>query len=274
MGTQSQNPSFVNDIFISYSRKDIDFARAIEKALKNYFPPKELSVPKRRLVVFRDEEDFTGVEYNQSLRGHLENSKKMLVICSPNARASEFVNEEIQLFAEIRGAENIIPVLLSGIPNNEAYSHEHEKHKAFPQRLTKVMRMPLAASFVDFDPTQTKLNKGVYEGSWYTILSNFYGVKRSEIEQRERKRRNRQFLVRSSIVVGIIIVLAIALIIALVQRRNAIKAQAETVDQLRKNYWANAIDSKEKNDWLSLLHYTAKAGEIATKQPFKLPGVE
>ena len=35
MGTQSQNPSFVNDIFISYSRKDIDFARAIEKALKN-----------------------------------------------------------------------------------------------------------------------------------------------------------------------------------------------------------------------------------------------
>jgi len=37
MDIQSQNPSFVNDLFISYSRKDIDFARAIEKALKNYF---------------------------------------------------------------------------------------------------------------------------------------------------------------------------------------------------------------------------------------------
>ena len=232
MDTQSQNPSFVNDLFISYSRKDIDFARAIEKALKNYFPPKELSVPKRRLVVFRDEEDFTGVEYNQSLRRHLENSKKMLVICSPNARASEFVNEEIRMFAEMKGAGNIIPVLLSGIPNNEARSHEHEKFKAFPQSLTNVMRMPLAASFIDFDPAQTKLYKGAYEGSWYTVLSNFYGIKRSEIEQRERKRRNRQLWLRTTIVAGVIITLTIALIIALVQRRTAIKAQADTKKQL------------------------------------------
>ena len=173
MDTQSQEPSIDNDLFISYSRKDIDFARALEKTLESYYPPKDLDVPKRRLVVFRDEEDFTGVEYSQSLRKHLENSKKMLVICSPNARVSEFVNEEILLFAEMKGPEHIIPVLLSGIPNNEAYSHEHEKHKAFPQSLTEVMRMPLAASFIDFDTNQTKLNKGVYEGSWYTVYPIF-----------------------------------------------------------------------------------------------------
>ena len=267
METQSQDPSFVNDLFISYSRRDIDFARAIEKALNNYFPPKELSVPKRRLVVFRDEEDFTGVEYNQSLRSHLENSKKMLVICSPNARASKFVNEEIRLFSEMKGAENIIPVLLSGIPNNEAYSNEHEKYKAFPRSLTNVMRMPLAANFIDFDLTQTKLNKGAYEGSWYTVLSNFYGLKRSEIEQRERKRRNRQLWLRTTIVAGVIIALTFALIIALLQRRTAIKAQADTKEQLGKNYLANAHDSKEKKRLLDFIHYTAKAGELMDNQP-------
>ncbi len=58
----------------------------------------------------------------------------MLVICSPNARASDFVSDEIRLFAEKRGGQNIIPVLLSGIPNNEAHQPENPgKKKIFPQ---------------------------------------------------------------------------------------------------------------------------------------------
>ena len=266
MDSQSQGPSFVNDLFISYSRKDIDFARALEKALTNYYPPKDLNVPKRRLAVFRDEVDFTGVEYNQSLRKHLENSYKMLVICSPDARASSFVNEEIRLFAELRGAENIIPVLRSGIPNNEASSHEHENLKAFPQRLTDIMPMPLAASFLNFGLSENKPNRGTCEGPWHTILANFYGISRSDVEQRERKRKNRQIWMLTAIVAGIIVLLSIALIIALIQRSNAIEAELKTKDQLRKYYWSNILDSQANDDWLSLLHYSAKAGELATNQ--------
>jgi len=106
MNPGSQEPSFDYDVFISYSRRDIVFARALEKALEDYSPPGDLAVPQRHLVVFRDEEDFTGVEYNQSLREHLENSDKMLVICSPHARASKFASDEIRLFAEMRGMIN------------------------------------------------------------------------------------------------------------------------------------------------------------------------
>ena len=268
MATPIQKTSFLNDLFISYSRKDIVFARALEKALENYAPPKDLNVPDRRLVVFRDEDDFIGVEYNQSLRNHLKNSNKMLVICSPDARASQFVNEEIRLFADMRGAKNIIPVLLSGIPNSEATTPEDEHKKAFPRSLIEEMPMPLAASFLDIDPKRTKPHKGQYTGSWYAILANLYGVSRSEIEQRERKRKIRQLRIRLALGVSIIVVLSVALIVALIERDNAIKAQLETQNQLKKNYWANAIDSKERGDWLGLLHYAAKAGAIATEQPF------
>ena len=139
MTSGPREPSFTYDVFISYSRRDFVFARALEKALEDYVPPKGLAVPQRRLVAFRDEEDFTGVEYNKSLREHLENSAKMLVICSPDARASKYVSDEIRLFAEMRGAQNIIPILLSGIPNNEAYQPEHEKQKAFTRCLREVM---------------------------------------------------------------------------------------------------------------------------------------
>ncbi|MGB5619217.1 MAG: toll/interleukin-1 receptor domain-containing protein [Desulfobacterales bacterium] len=106
MNHGSQEPSFAYDVFISYSRRDIVFARALEKALEDYSPPGDLAVPQRHLVVFRDEEDVTGVEYNNSVREHLKNSAKMLVICSPHARASKFVSNEIRLFAEMRSLIN------------------------------------------------------------------------------------------------------------------------------------------------------------------------
>ena len=236
MDTQSTEGSLVNDLFISYSRKDVVIARAFEKALNNYLPPKDIDVPKRRLVIFRDEEDFTGVEYHQSLRKHLENSKKMLVICSPHARSSEFVNEEIRLFSMMKGAENIIPVLISGIPNNEATTLEHEKQKAFPQSLTEAMPMPLAASFLDFNPTKNKINRGACEGPWHTVLANIYGVSRSELEQRERKRNKRQIQIRAALVISIFVLLVSALVLTLIQRDQAIKAQEDLKNQLRKNY--------------------------------------
>jgi len=120
MEADDQKTEYTNDAFISYSRKDIDFARKLEKALEDYKPPKELNAPQYNLVVFRDEADFTGTEYHESLDRHLNNSSKMIVICSPSARKSEYVNDEIRRFARKRGAQNIIPVLISGIPNNEA----------------------------------------------------------------------------------------------------------------------------------------------------------
>ena len=59
------------DAFISYSRKDREFAVRLQKVLQAFVPPKELPVPHRCLDVFRDEEDFTGAEYYQSLDRHL-----------------------------------------------------------------------------------------------------------------------------------------------------------------------------------------------------------
>lgn len=68
------------DAFICYSRKDIDFARSLEKALEAYKPPRDLNAPQRYLQIFRDEGDLTGVEYFQSIERHIQNSAKLMVI--------------------------------------------------------------------------------------------------------------------------------------------------------------------------------------------------
>ena len=59
--------TFLNDVFISYSRKDREFAALLQEALRKHKPPKGLNLAQRNPVVFRDEEDFTGTDYHASL---------------------------------------------------------------------------------------------------------------------------------------------------------------------------------------------------------------
>src|SRR5262249_6539199 len=149
--------------------------------LESFFPPKGVDVPRRRMEIFRDEEDFTGSEYHEALNKHLENSARLIVICSPAGRKSEFVNDEVRRFAAQKGAGNIVPILLAGLPNNEA-GDALEAEKAFPEALCEIMQMPLAADYRGFDSNSSEVARAPYLGAWYTLLANLYGVSRSEIE--------------------------------------------------------------------------------------------
>jgi WD40 repeat protein/tetratricopeptide (TPR) repeat protein len=180
------------DAFISYKRTDIAFARALEKALNAFTPPTGLAgVPQRRLRVFRDEGDLTGSEYYAAIDGYLQRSAKLIVVCSPAARASRFVDDEIRRFVGHHGGPHLVPVLLAGVPNNEA-TPAQAAEMAFPDALTAALEMPLAVAYKDFDPRREKVDRGRFEGSWYTLLANLCGCSRDEIEQRDRVRRRRR----------------------------------------------------------------------------------
>ena len=69
-----------HDAFISYSRRDREFARALGDTLENYRPPKDLGVGQRHLDIFRDEEDFTGVEYHTAVSRHLGESGRLILV--------------------------------------------------------------------------------------------------------------------------------------------------------------------------------------------------
>jgi len=217
---QPSSTSF--DVFISYSRQDIDFARRLEETLESYKPAKELSVPQRYLQVFRDESDFTGVEYFQAVDEHLRKAGKLVVICSPGARGSKYVNDEIQRFANYRGADFIIPVLITGIPNNELTAGR-EQEMAFPEALVEVLKMPRAIDYRSFDFHKNKLDREAFSGSWYSLLAEIYGLSRDEIEQRERKRRIKRRRIVSGVVTSVVAMLSGALIWALMSRYEAIR---------------------------------------------------
>lgn len=213
-----------HDVFISYSRRDRDFAVRLQKTLASYVPPRSLPLPRRRLDVFRDEQDFTGAEYYQSLERHLRGSGKLIVLCSPAARGSQFVNDEIRRFASTKGAENIIALLVAGIPNNEATPTQHAE-MAFPDALCEALQMPLAADYRGFDGQRSKVDRGAFEASWYTTLANIYDVSRAQIEEREKKRRARRRTIALGLTAASVSVLAGLSLLAWQQRQDAIRQE-------------------------------------------------
>src|SRR5262245_3718236 len=184
----------LHDVFISYSRRDSPFASALHQALERYVPPRGLNVPHRRLNVFRDLEDFTGTEYYQSVERHLSRSRRLVIICSPHAYQSKFVDDEVHRFSQSHNPGDIIPVLIAGLPNHEAATPETQAAMAFPPALYKVLRLPLASDYRGFDPKTDRVTSARWRSAWYKLLADIFGFSRAEIEQREHRRRWRRRL--------------------------------------------------------------------------------
>ena len=163
------------DAFICYSRRDIGFAEQLEQALEAFRAPSSLGVERRRLLIFRDAGDLTGTEYYSAIDKNISAARKMILLCSPDARASSYVDDEIRRFLERREPGDLIPVLVAGTPNNECGPDEDDQ-KAFPEALCEAFAMPLATDYSDFDPQQNKVQRGRYHDPWYTLLANLYGT--------------------------------------------------------------------------------------------------
>jgi hypothetical protein len=184
----SSDGEYDYDAFISYSRKDQAFAQLLERRLEAYRPPKGLKLLTRYLRVFLDTSDIRGVDYTQTIDRELRRSNTLIVVCSPAARASAYVQNEIRRFIALRRAQGkeprIVSLLVGGIPNNEATTLDDEARKAFPEALYEAATIPLAQSFLEFDPKRHKLDRGGYRDAWLAALADILDVDRHELEGR------------------------------------------------------------------------------------------
>ena len=63
----------------------------------------------------------------------------------------------------------------------------------------------------------------------------------------------------------IVFLIAVAISVDFLWQR-ADKERIKSQNLLVKNYRSNAFYSKEQNNWLKVLHFSAKVGELATTQ--------
>lgn len=106
--------------FISYSRKDERWAKWLQKKLEHYRLPSTVSRQKpdlpKKIKIFRDKTDLTAGCLRQELKKELDQSKFLIVICSPQSANSEWVGQEIEYFKNSGRQEYIIPFIVKGTP--------------------------------------------------------------------------------------------------------------------------------------------------------------
>jgi hypothetical protein len=203
----------VNDItaikyraFLSYSHRDAAWGKWLHGVLERYRIDKDLAgrqtatgaVPKTLCPIFRDREDFpAGHSLTEQTLAALEASQFLIVLCSPDAARSKYVNEEIRRFKSMGRADRVIPVIVDGEPNDS----EREcfppalRFKVGPDgALTEEREEPIAA-----DARPERDGKEIAK---LKVVAGLLGLGLDEVVRRaERARQRRNRLLASSAVV-------------------------------------------------------------------------
>lgn len=158
--------------FLSYAHADEVVAARLHRALETYKIPKGLNGTLS--PIFRDTTELTAHHsLSEKIQGAVTGSKVLIVLCSPAAKLSHWVNEEIRLFREIHGEAAILCVLAEGTPET-----------AFPPALVEGGREPLAANL---GGSKESFRLGVTQ-----IAAAMLGVGLDTLIQRETRRKRRR----------------------------------------------------------------------------------
>ncbi len=112
--------------FISYSHRDQRSATWLHRALERYAVPRQLvgtqtaagTVPKRLRPIFLDQEDLpTSSDLSAQVQDALRASRSLIVVCSPQAAASQWVDQEILFFKRLGREDRIFAMIVDGEPS-------------------------------------------------------------------------------------------------------------------------------------------------------------
>lgn len=180
MSVNMQQSDYRFYAFISYSRKNEKEAKWLQKKLETYRLPtvlqKQYSELPKSLKIFRDKTDIgVGGTVASALSRELQDSKKLIVLCSPDSAKSEYVEYEIESFIKLgRSSDDILPFVVAGEikrgVENDCYG-------------AKLHELNLNAA----DSVQE--GKG---NAFVRLLASLLGIKYDDLKKRERARAIRK----------------------------------------------------------------------------------
>jgi WD40 repeat protein len=112
--------------FISYSHQDRAWADWLHKALETYRVPRRLvgrahwsgNLPRRLAPIFRDRDELpSSANLSGEINNALRQSRYLIVVCSPQAVASRWVNEEVKYFKSLGRSQYVLPLVIGGEPD-------------------------------------------------------------------------------------------------------------------------------------------------------------
>lgn len=249
--------------FISYSHRDRKWAEWLHRSIENYRVPKGLPfsarvnggvAPALRPVFLDRSELPSSSDLAASIRTALEESAFLIVICSPDAAQSRWVNEEIRTFKALGRGTHILCLIVAGNPSGSP-GDATPAAECFPAAL----RFKVDAGQVTNVPAPEPLAADVRPGKDHRqsarlkIIAGLLGVSFDRLRQRELARRHRQLAtIATASVVGCMAfgVLAAAALFA----RNEANRQRIVADQ-------QSLTARRTADFLKSLFIVSDPGE-------------
>jgi outer membrane protein assembly factor BamB len=188
--------------FISYSHVDRKWGDWLHRALETYRPPRGLIgkpgrdgvVRRKNPPIFRDREELpSSANLSDNINEALRESRYLIVICSPHAAISRWVNEEIIHFKSLGREDRVLCLIVEGEPN-ATDKPESGKLECFPPairfhvspegELTDQHTEPIAA-----DAREEGDGK---RNAKLKLAAGLLGVKYNDLKQREKWRALRR----------------------------------------------------------------------------------
>lgn len=230
--------------FVSYAHADQKKAKYLQRSLETYSLPRNLKPLSKQLSpIFRDVTELTASHsLSEKISDAVKSSRFLIVLCSPAAKKSRWVNEEIRLFRRLHGEQNIFCAIIEGTPET-----------AFPSALFDNGLEPLAA---DMTGQKESLKLGVTQ-----IVAAMLDVGLDDLILRERQRLRRRVMAITALSSSIILLLSFMTWTA-IDARNEAEQRREDAEILIEFMLTDLRDGLEAVGRLEILQ---SAGDEAAR---------
>lgn len=211
--------------FISYAHHDEQWAKWLHRALETYRLPTAVAREqsrKRLGRVFLDRSELaTSASLSDRIAEALTESANLVVVCSPAARASRWVNEEIRRFRALGRGDRIFCLIIDGDPARS------DDEGCFPPALLMDLHdvasiEPLAA---DVRP-----GKDRRPDARLKLLAGLFDLPFDALRRREQVRRQRILAIVAAVSIGLLAVLSVLTVFVLLSRADAVR-QRDTAEE-------------------------------------------
>ena len=226
--------------FLCYSHRDSDWADWLHGALESYpVPPRLVGIatnagviPARIAPVFRDRDELpSAANLSEKVSDAIAQSANLIVICSPHAAQSRWVNEEVRAFQRLGRSDRIFCLIVDGEPGASAWAgREHDE--CLPAALTKRLDAEGRETGETLEPiaADARPGKDGKSNARTKLVAGLLGVDLDDLRHRERRRRHLR--TTAAFALGFVVVcLTTALAInAVIARRDAERRQKQAED--------------------------------------------
>ena len=218
--------------FISYSHADARRAAWLHRRLEAYRLPSRLRggtgehgpLPERLSPIFRDRDDLSSAgQLGPQIEAALAESEALVVVCSPSAARSPFVDSEILAYKRLGRGDRIYAFIVDGEPN------AGDTRECFPSALRYELQADGRIGTTPANPIAADARDGKDGKSLalLKLLAGLFGLPLDTLRQREAHRRHQRMAAITALAVVVMLVTSMLAVQAVIARKDAERRQKQ-----------------------------------------------